>query len=1292
MPAKPVKTKGKKGKKQQEKAAQDPEIQLQQQRLRQQILHQMEQRHRLIQQQQGSAGGALAHPDISGSPRESGPPTPQSTDGPPGHPMGPTQHPFGTASSQSNVQQPNDSIGFSGSPSMGIMTPEQINYSTSQLMNNPLAFPMNQPQPNQQPIKAATQKAELRPAPLPCSPKPQPMPHTPGPPSEPSSPFLGGRRPDEPTNPHSVPQDENFTQRFPTPERFLQYTQQQIRHKQPVVQYVADANNPFSDDFQIQKNPKAEKAQAKKGGSKKKVIKKEPGTTAVSEVHATDVPIPEKLPDLNAPTVPEVQKTQSSFEEPVSDEIEKGPRSVAASVDSSKVAVPSNSGSKPERSEHNDDLIKHEVISGNSSEVPPEDTVTDGKKGVSSQALQRLESMVADMASEDVCDEQVNSINTSELTYDLFNENADEEVANLCSVASMESNMEDKDQALSLCKPGSQANSVASLECHEEVPSFVSPIQDGDKPDGRDQSQENSPIPQSSDLNPKVFGTPDMDGDSSSVSLTEKKEESDKPQDAIQDGNSSHQEPVTLISEAAANSTDATGPTETVTVTTTKQTLASSLDIEQQSLSSLSSAAEPCTVSSSITPVSDVPSSSVASGVLGGHLALPMESRPTEGDMAIFSQYNPSTADVSFSMNQPSQVMTTTQSTDHGAMLLSGRDPMLGGASPMLSSTSSSLNPSPVSKNTTKSKPKAKRGKSDIKTQEMLKEEDLIKKSLQDARRLEYERKKREYEEQQRKKRELQKEMRQQKAKEKEERKRQRVLSTSNKIKTKVNHVQKGKKNEGDLDAVTKESLPLCEPKLILTHALMHPYGTSPFNGQCSLKGSLGRAHLDNNLDYYAKFPSPSLDLVLKMNNQKPVMNGDIDSKDFHKLREATDLPHKKPRYNESKNEVVPGVVLPANGQLMADSPSVNSSSSSPETIQYVASSSPESDAVNKPETPNFSALNEANRNDTESPTFCPVNAVQIKREQMGSSLLMTSSCSLSMQSSISSRKVKDDQGIPRREGPSLGLDQGIDDLDSINVTLTLSPSSEMRVSETVASVAELIGCSPPRPSDIVIEPSWKSSGSITTTAPTSSAGIAYLQSRTVQGLSVLSPKEGDTVQKTPYSFSQFNLTSKTTLQQKASDGPYCRHCDVLIIGIGVIRGPPDSSTEMTTDSSTELREVKVNESSESGSDGSNYKIYSINVDAGERRDCFCSEPCLKQYYSLLEAGRTRTKMETSETELNSSSCATTGLGNVTTDLRQDDRGLLVAEGLPVTSMVKLRRPSWKEEQLDGVSVMGFVF
>ena len=573
----------------------------------------------------------------------------------------------------------------------------------------------------------------------------------------------------------------------------------------------------------------------------------------------------------------------------------------------------------------------------------------------------------------------------------------------------------------------------------------------------------------------------------------------------------------------------------------------------------------------------------------------------------------------------------------------------------------------------------------------MLKEEDLIKKSLQEARRQEYERKKREYEEQQRKKRELQKEMRQQKAKEKEERKRQRILSTSNKMKTKLNVVQKGKKNDADSSAVSKESLPLCEPKLILTHALMHPYGTSPFNGQCSLKGALGRAHLENNLDYYAKFPSPSLDLVLKVNNQKPLMNGDIDSKDFHKLREATDLPHKKPRYNEHKNEVVVGVVAPANGQLPADSSSVNSSASSPETVQYVASSSPESDAINKPQTPNFTALNEANRHDTDSPTFCPVNAVQIKREQLGSSLLMASSCCASMQSrssaSSDSAKVKDDPaGISRREGPSLGLDQGIDDLDSINVTLTLSPSSEMRVSETVASVAELIGCSPPRPSDIVIEPNWKSTGSITTTAPTSSAGIAYPQPRTAQDLSVLSPKEGDAIQKTPYPFSQFNLASKAALQQKPSDGPYCRHCDVLIIGIGVIRGPSDSSSEMTAVSATEVREVKVDESSESGSDGSNYKIYSINVEASERRDCFCSEPCLKQYYSLLEAGRTRTKIETSESELNSSSCATTGSGNATTDLRQDDRGSLVAEGLPVTSMVKLRRPSWKEEQLDGVS------
>ena len=50
-------------------------------------------------------------------------------------------------------------------------------------------------------------------------------------------------------------------------------------------------------------------------------------------------------------------------------------------------------------------------------------------------------------------------------------------------------------------------------------------------------------------------------------------------------------------------------------------------------------------------------------------------------------------------------------------------------------------------------------------------------------------------------------------------------------------------------------------------------------------------------------------------------------------------------------------------------------------------------------------------------------------------------------------------------------------------MTLTLSPTSEQRVTDTVASVADLIGCSPPRHSDIVIEPSGKA------VAPT---GLSY--------------------------------------------------------------------------------------------------------------------------------------------------------------------------------------------------------
>lgn len=1122
--------------------------------------------------------------------------------------MGP--HQYGPSPSQpmaNSAQQPVDPhsshIGFAGSPSMGIMTPEQINMSTSQLMNS--AFHGN-------PTPPGPQGNPLRPNPLE---KPQP------------------RNP----RPNSQPQ------RFPPQERFRNFTPQQL--KQPVVQYVAD-NNPFSDDFEIHKVVNPDKPQPTK------IFPKQEPIDDLPTKHEAHLPAIPDIQDISSHIPPlDVQSNEPSLQSSKSiNHIDSGLTENEAKTNHGERANVVVKCEKVEDTQSNDNQAN--------SDQSADGTGVDGKKGVSSQALQRLESMVADMGGDEAGNLQGEAALESEMCFDLFNTNPDDEVANLCSPRNKDQQM------VSICKSSSQANSVASLECHEEVPSFVSPVQDGsaDKADNKDTSQVNSPAAQLPENIPQ---------DSSNIEPASNTNTSDpigenyKPQNDI-----TQSEPGSFDEGHEVNQSQS----ELTAVTTVESTPNCTQELQQ----SVATTPETSSIAASIATVS-----SISSGVLGGHLQLPMEAPSTEGDMANLGNFTTQPNDPTFNIRPSNPEMTTPQ-PDHGAMLLSGRDPMLGAANPMLSSSSTNtamLGPVPIPKTPAK-KSKVKRSRTEARSREEIQEDDIIKKTLQEARRQEYERKKREYEEQQRRKRELQKELRQQKARQKEERKRQRQLNSPNKMKSKENHIQKVRKGDNNLAVITKESLPLCEPKLILTHALMHPYGTSPFNGQCSLIGALGNAHIDNSLDFYAKFPTPSLELVLKINQQKTLVNGDtvndvLDSKDFMKFRDI-DLPIKRARHNA--NEFFSSAIATSAALLSTDTSSINSLSSSPETLQYVASSSPESDPVNKSNIPRFSALDETNRSNNDSPVFSPINPLNIKSER----LLSTSCCSVRPNDTTSNSKKDTQIAPPHRTGPLLSLDQDIDDLDSINVTLTLSPSSEIRVSETVASVAELIGCSPPRPSDIVIEPSWKSGGSITTTVPTTTGGLMFPHPRTPQGLSVLSPKEVDNLQKSPYPFTQFNLaTTKSEPQRKASDGPYCRHCDVLIIVIGFIRGPPD----IADSSSSELRAIKADNTSQSdsNSEGTNYKIYNINVDANERRDCFCSEECLKQFYSLLEKGRSKTKTENPEEQLTDST-TTTGVGNVTADSEQDHRGSEQAEGLPVTAMMKVRRPSWKEEQVDGVS------
>ena len=320
------------------------------------------------------------------------------------------------------------------------------------------------------------------------------------------------------------------------------------------------------------------------------------------------------------------------------------------------------------------------------------------------------------------------------------------------------------------------------------------------------------------------------------------------------------------------------------------------------------------------------------------------------------------------------------------------------------------------------------------------KEEDPIKKQLQELKRQEYERKKREYEEQQKKKRALQMQLRIEKQLIREQRKRQRIyMNTSNRSKQKTEVRNNVPSLKISTPSITQKEikpaapLSLCEPKLLLTHALSHPYGSRPFNGQCLLKGNFGSANVDGIVDYYSQFqtsevdivvghpptppsslpPSPGLHQQKNVSSGKPLVNGDASLEERERTEalamskahgQDNEFPAKRPRYMAGVDAARGNVSVPpsmptpplsdsaatVNDRLAGKQLSYthadtngkesnsNSSSPSPETVQYIASSSPESDALNRVHTPKFSAL--LHRDSTDSPLF---PAVTIKREKV---------------------------------------------------------------------------------------------------------------------------------------------------------------------------------------------------------------------------------------------------------------------------------------------------------------------
>ena len=1350
----------------------DPDLELQQQMLQQQLYQQMEQRHRLMQQKQGLYVEQGKHPGQQPSPSL-------------------TQHVVDNPGvlAQTSMDMPHPTRPLSHTPELQQGLPSRP--------DSQIGLPPGTTGPQ-----------------MPSGPQVPLPPNMQIPPGHPQKNDQG-----------------SFSQRFPTPEDYLkQFGQNQMHQRQPTVRYVAEANNPFSDQFQgLENKGRGRGTERKKPGPRKPgkprgkkakeavlpdvdPLQQQQTSSAVRELvspwhAATPSPLArdvmqEKSEGTGVPQSPQVQINTGPGDrhESIKQENPDGSKD-DKDQENTKQDIPAEQHTEagygaPSEGEVKKDInVAEKESTGDTRGVTKEGSESAEKnkgacKGTGLEALQRLESMVADMANEEEACKELEK--QSELERLLDENEYDPEMDKIYE----RDFIEDTPFERSLLSPnktvgnGSQANSVASLECHEE--SLISPLFEepekrkerqkffadvscsetpqvekkcSDESMGKTESEERSKkeILLTPSIEPSLtpdVATPVIDSKEDAIEVVDHgrtvSDQSRDPckQEAIEDT-------VAIRNEGSMRelgSLDAVGNQGPHENTGTHRELEQSIGTrESVAIGSAASegirhpeSAVPVSITSSVGPsvnelLNSVNGKDLIVQECKNHQQTPGEA-PFGSSRDVCAAFPQQNATNMSSCIVPEAVHETVDQISDTKKYYTA-DPVQEPTATLPTRPVQREKPAKASKQS--SRPKNQHGLSDAvaKKKTPTKEEDPIKKQWQELKRQEYERKKREYEEQQKKKRALQQQLRIEKQIIREQRKRHRIyMNPSSRSKQKTEVVNTAISltistvNNSHKEVKPGTPLSLCEPKLLLTHALTHPYGSRPFNGQCPLKGNFGSAKIDGMVDFYSQFPISGVDVVLghpptppsslppspgvhqhkNDSNEKPLVNGDVSPEHSERAEllasnkahgSDSERPSKRARYMAVLDSARGGVSVPPSmptpplsdsaassvNDRIADAQSSgkqlllirsesngkesnsNSSSSSPETVQYIASSSPESDALNRMQTPKFSAL--LHRDSTDSPTF---PAVTIKREKV-EHVLQNGICP---SFNDSCRSISDTHfGETTCCGPRAENDA--DDLDNIHVSLTLSPTSDQRVTDTVASVAALIGCSPPRRSDIVIEPAGNtlpSSGYLKPTNKLGSSAIAAPMAHT----------SSDIYQKSPFPSSQVNLSSsEEKCSVKRPEGPYCRHCDVLIIGIGMKRKPDDEETVQGLDT------VNSNETAKENAD---YKIYRVSVEAGDcTGDIFCSEACLKQYFahvvsecsSLTQDCKSGLRVLPSHSDMSVTSVGQTsvGSGNVTTVNGVDCRGGVVADGLSPTSLRKLRSPSWKEENRDDqVSLFFFLF
>ena len=1068
-------------------------------------------------------------------------------------------------------------------------------------------------------------------------------------PRQPTPQGASGPRPMRPlsTGHPQASQQDSFAERFPTPEAYLQYTQQQ-QHVQikPVVQYVADANNPFSDSFQ-----QLQRQEQVMGAAP--VPTTTPAADArVKTIGETTSPAGSNaLPSPSQGSFPEQQNAGLKYPAghwsvkrgPSADGVPQArPRSGSAAQreDAERGQAPAAAPLQDPRDRNREtpktpglDINRATPVEVALARESPRPTAAarneDEEKDASEQnaavnkpaagpaglgALQKLESMVADIAHEEEACKELEKCPESETREFDFNEMSNFDLYEPETIEGFEEEM------LNQVKPSTPAAPVPREEA------AGSPLErltrDLDKTSRMQLLEEN--LPENRLLAACESRKTAAAQMAKAKAVTEQSVNRDERQ------------------AAAGNEKENTQPSKVRPPIFSERSISPVEEVSELEPSKRAqlAAAEQLVVPYQPRGQNELcpprPQAHVVGGA-GGQQAFPHGRQLPEASMSIPMK---DVSDTAAHVQQPHP-------------------------SPPL--------PSNKPNNQKARNPKPKRPKAPNRIRD-----ELTKREHQELKRQEYERKKREYEEQQMKKRMLQRQLRIQKQMLKDEKRRQKNALTTPRTKS------KSKAKLAKEAAPAAPTLALCEPKLLLTHALIHPCGSAPFNGHCPLQGSFGKAKLDGALDYYKQFPAadvndvlghpptppsslpPSPGSVNVVSGVKPLMNGDVSKAELLRLPQVEETPFKRARYLDNQESEFETAVSRASINALTSMPtppladnaapgtdadarrdarpaftrssSANSTVSLSENVQYVGSSSPESDALDGAAPPKFPALrSSAERDRTESPTFPPA-VTSVKREQDET----PSSCC------AATRTGTESSAAPAHV---------TDDLDSIDVTLTLSPNSEQRVTDTVASVADLIGCSPPWPSDIVIEPCKpgmkKAAGEGAT--PTAAS-------------------------KAPYPYSEFSLNST---ERKKPEGPYCKHCDVLVIGIGIARGA-DEAAENDDDGANTSKDSKP-----SDADGG-YKIHSVNVAAADwLGDIFCSENCLKQYHAHLDSETLPTVDDSKSSLVGSMSADPSGrtsAGNSTSLDGTDLRGGVMANGLSPTALSR-RKHAWKvEDALSEVS------